>query len=286
MQPLSTVLTNTQLTASDQDQKSALSAILQRGLTSAVGKTTTAAWTLGQQARNHTINPKDAALLLLRLREIRSFNKRVDSWTDSPPYGKTLTVSYEWQFPEDFDHETARALVFEASRPCGGATVRYFIALARTKKLTDIDQSNAEKYLLTFVRDLMEFCELSVIAALDDLRKEDDSPWFPTIAEIRNRSKAYHKAIVSAQAYLSENRLDRPVVAENHPVAASPHKNENDPFGGRMWPEFNDNDRALFFERLGQLNLRAARQIWIDSFDAPPELVANDCAELTNNEQD
>lgn len=133
----------------------------------------------------------------------------MDTWIDEkPPYGKRLVVSYEWQFPEDFDHETAVTLIREASRPCGGATIKYFVALARTKKIQDIDESNADKYLMTYIRDLGEFCEIAVIAALDEFRLEDESPWFPTIAKLRAAARIYHDSVISAQDYFTSREQD------------------------------------------------------------------------------
>lgn len=137
----------------------------------------------------------------------------MDLWIDAePPYsGKTLVTEFKWVFPDDFDHETAKALVLEASRPCGGATIKYFIALARSKKIPDIDSDNADKYLMTFVRDVMEYCELAVIASLEDFRLHDprpreQRPFFPTIDQIRENSQMYHTSILQAQRYFKDNQ--------------------------------------------------------------------------------
>lgn len=111
--------------------------------------------------------------------------------------------------PDDFDHEAGRMLVMEASRPCGGSTIDYFLALSRTKKLQDIDASNAKKYLLTYIRDLSEYCELAVLSALDDIRLKDKRPFFPTIAEIRGIAAKYHEKILIAQSYLKERQCQK-----------------------------------------------------------------------------
>lgn len=67
--------------------------------------------------------------------------------------------------------------------------------------MSDIDQDNAEKYLMTYIRDLSEFCELAVICALDEARL-DEKPWFPTIGELRNAAKDYHETVLASQKYL------------------------------------------------------------------------------------
>jgi hypothetical protein len=123
-------------------------------------------------------------------------------WIKNPDGVDTLRIKWVWRFPDDFDHGQATMLAREGCRPCGPATIKYFIALARNKKIPDVDVNNAEKYLMTYIRDLSEYCELAVMAALNDIRMEDDNPFFPTVSQIRKIARVYHEGIINVQKYL------------------------------------------------------------------------------------